>query len=88
MGFQVAGILFGIGLIGLAVCAWWAPARWPQMWRVVPRERIVGGALGLICLVWSGVLVRPMLEGGMSGCQSAVVPAAISRGVGGGSTVD
>ena len=69
MSFKLAGILFGVGLVALAFAAWWAPRRWPQLWRVLPRERIIGGGIGLLCLVWSAILVRPMLEGSMAHLQ-------------------
>lgn len=88
MSFHIAGLLFGAGLIGLAVAAWWAPTRWPQLWRAVPRERIIGGAIGLLCLVWSAILVRPMMEGSFATYQPAIVPVAIVIGVAGAITMD
>lgn len=40
--------------------------RWPRLWRQLPRNRLIGEAIAVICLVWAATHVLPMLEGGMA----------------------
>lgn len=63
MAFLSAGVGFGLLLIAAAVGSFYLLPRRPELWRSLPRERLAGSVLGLGCLVWSAVLVSPLLEG-------------------------
>jgi len=66
VSYTVSNLLFccllGAGAATFAV----GVRRWPDLWRVLPRQRVLGEALGVVCLVWSVYHVLPMLEGGLA----------------------
>lgn len=61
LSFVFAAILAALGYI-LA----FASHRQPDLWRTLPRERILGEIITIVCLVWCTVHVLPMLEGDMA----------------------
>ncbi len=60
MSLILAAILGGLAyLVGVM-----APKQ-PELWKKLPRERILGEVLVVVCLVWSMVHIIPMLEGNL-----------------------
>lgn len=88
MAYRVGGLLFGVALVAAGVLLWQAPRQWPDAARKLPRERIVGGVLGLLCLLWAAWLAGPMLEGGLAGLRPLLLPAAVVLGVAGALLLD
>lgn len=74
--FAFLGSIFGCVLLLAAGFVWLVLPRAPGLWRRIPRERVVGGALGLVCLIWSAKLVSPLFEGGLSRVRS-LLPALV-----------
>jgi hypothetical protein len=58
---MIAGIVFGVVLLVAAVAAQWLLPRFPECWRMLPRERVVGLAIGCVAVYWSGRLVLPLV---------------------------
>jgi hypothetical protein len=63
--FSLAAILFGLAQIATAVFFIVTLPKQDDLWKRVPRERIVGGIVGVICLIWSASLAAPLLEGSL-----------------------
>ncbi len=40
--------------------------RWPNLWQSLPRERVAGELIAVVCLVWSAWHAILMLEGGLA----------------------
>lgn len=75
------GIAFGLILLLAAVGVLaLLPAR-QDLWRVIPRDRQVGIILGAGCLIWSVMLVSPLLEGPLARLQIFLWPLAIAIGI-------
>ncbi len=66
MSFALTGSLLGLSLMAAAAFAMLVLPRKSALWRWLPRERIAGTALMVLCLAWSAYLVAPLLEGGLS----------------------
>ncbi len=67
MSFTITGGLFGAGLVLAAGLLGIVPARKPDLWRTVPRDRVAGAVIGVLCLVWSALLVQPLLQDALPG---------------------
>jgi hypothetical protein len=72
MSYRMVTLLFALVLFLAAAVLGYASARWPALARKLPRHQVLGGIVGLVCLVWSGMLVQPMLEGGLLGYRPLV----------------
>lgn len=72
MPFFASCMLFALLPAALAGIFGWAVVNYPSLWRTLPREKHVGIALGVVCLIWSAFYAVPMLEGGMARFQPAV----------------
>ena len=66
MVFRVSSILFGLALGGGAWLFLFGTVRWPDLHRGLPRERVLGGIVATLCLIWAAYQVLPMLEGGLA----------------------
>ena len=55
-----------LALAAFAVLAGFLAPRKPDLASKVPRDRLLGGVLGLVCLAWSGHHILLMMEGGMA----------------------
>ena len=66
MSFALTGSLFSLALIGAGAFAMFALPRKSELWRRLPRERIAGTVLGVLCLTWSAYLVAPLFEDNLS----------------------
>lgn len=64
--FWIGASLFGLLLAGFAFLFGAVSTRWPAVCRRLPRERVVGAILGLLCLAWAAMHVWLMLEGGLT----------------------
>lgn len=83
MVFTIPSLLFALLLAALAYVFGFCVVRKPDLWRVLPRERYLGEAVGVLCLAWSAFHVIPMLEGDLARFQVAVkivVPVAAVLG--------
>ncbi len=83
MPFTMSAALFGLLLalgaytFGIGVC------RWTGLDSRLPRARIAGEILGVVCLIWAAYHVCPMLEGGMAKYRTVVkllVPVVAALG--------
>jgi hypothetical protein len=72
MPFPLAAILFGVVQITAAVFFIVMLPRKAELWKRVPRERIVGGILGATCLIWAACLAAPLLEGSLERFRGAL----------------
>ena len=88
MSFRLAGTLFALALLVGGAALVVASARAPELWKRLPRERVVGGALGLMALLWSAWLVEPLLEGGLASLRPWLVPVALVVGIAGAFLLD
>ena len=73
---MTAGILLGIVLIAGAILAFTQLPKYPDTWRKLPRERVIGFIIGLGCLNWTVNLVQFLLEGGMERFRPFLWPVA------------
>ena len=83
MVFTIPSLLFALLLAAIAYDFGFRVAQKPDLWRALPRERYLGEAVGVLCLVWSAVHVIPMLEGDLARFQpfvKALVPAGAILG--------
>ncbi len=76
MPFSVFSILFGIlfAVWGYTICA--GLRRWPDMPSRLPRNPVLGEAIGIVCLIWAAIHVSGMLEGDL-GKYRIVVKALV-----------
>ncbi|NOY81955.1 MAG: hypothetical protein GXP31_13240 [Kiritimatiellaeota bacterium] len=65
VSFTALSLIFAAILAGLAYVFGIATVRQPDLWRKLPRERVVGEVIAVICLVWCTVHILPLLEGNM-----------------------
>ena len=72
MTFTLPNLLLSLLLAALTAMIWLAPRRWPDIWRRLPRERVIGEVIAVVCLVWSAYYVLPMLEGRLMRYQPVV----------------
>jgi len=63
MVFTLSSLFFAVVLATTAWLFWRGTVRWPAVWCHLPRERVAGEVLGIVCLVWSAHLIAPMFEG-------------------------
>jgi len=64
--FAALSFVFAAILAALGYILGFASHRQPDLWRKLPRERILGEIITVVCLVWCTVHVLPMLEGDMA----------------------
>ncbi len=62
MIFTVLGSMFAVLIISAALCVLKIFPEKKDLWRVIPREKRFGSALGFICLVWSAHHTFPIFE--------------------------
>lgn len=62
MTFLAGTLLWTLILTALTVLLGVGGALWPELWRSLPRNRVAGFALALICLVWSAWHGQQLLE--------------------------
>ena len=63
MNFTFSTLLFCLVLLVLSAVFAFGTRRWPNLWRTLPRQRILGGIMGFACLAWSAAYAMPMFEG-------------------------
>ncbi len=64
--FTALSFVFAAILAGLAYICGFATVRQPDLWRKLPRERVIGEVIAVISLVWCTVHILPLLEGDMA----------------------
>ena len=65
MAFAINAFLFA-GFLAVGACLFAVgPMREPDLFRRLPRARILGAVVAVVCLVWSAYHVCLMLEGGL-----------------------
>ena len=65
LNFTFVSLIWGLVLITTAIsCLKFLPKN-NKLWRIIPRERIIGVALGFICLIFSAYHTYPLLEGNL-----------------------
>lgn len=62
MPFHYSSLTLAALFAALACTAGWLTTRYPTLWRDLPRHRVAGLILGLICLSWAAQQVNLMLE--------------------------
>ena len=77
MTFSIVLALWGSILIAVAFCFWRLLPEKTQLWRIIPRERYIGTALGIVCLVWSASHAHGLLEGSAEKFRVFLGPAVI-----------
>lgn len=65
MPFSVSTAVFGGLFMGIAVLFGYGTRRWPRCSTVLPRHRIAGEILGVVCLSWAAYYACGMMEGGL-----------------------
>lgn len=69
MMFSLPTLLWAF-LLGLLTALFgWGHQLWPNAWRVLPRNRVLGAVLGLVCLLWSAWHAQFLLEGDLAKYQ-------------------
>lgn len=77
MNFSIVLALWGLILIAFAFCFWRLFPEKKQLWRLIPRERYIGTALGVICLAWSAGHAHGLLEGSAAKFRVFLGPVVI-----------
>lgn len=81
MSFRLAGSLFGAALLAMGTATALLLPRWPAAGKVLPRERIVGAMLGVLCLIWSAHEAAPLLEESLAGYRRLLPYLVVVIGV-------
>jgi len=66
MNFLAATLLWTLILTALTVLLGVGATLWPELWRILPRHRPAGLALGVITLAWSAWYGQLLLEGNLA----------------------
>ena len=72
MSFTARALGFAAFLAVAAYTVGVGARRWPDLHRKLPRSRVFGECLGVVCLVWAAYHVCPMLEGGLEKYRALV----------------
>jgi len=66
MAFTALSIVLGVALVAGGATAWRGSGRLDTAAAHLPRARVAGEVLGIVCLVWSAYYGCLMLEGGLA----------------------
>jgi hypothetical protein len=66
MGLKLSSLILGLVFAGLALVFQVLIHRDPELWKRLPRERVLGGVLALVCLAWASGYVLELLEGSLA----------------------
>jgi len=72
MPFTVSALLFAAFLAAGAYVFGVGVVRWPDLYLRLPRARVSGELLGIVCLAWATYHICPMLEGDLVKYRVAV----------------
>ncbi len=59
-----------------AIC-WTLLPKKKNLWKSLPRERVAGIILGVVCLWWSAAHAYPLLEGGLAKLRVFIAPLLV-----------
>jgi hypothetical protein len=79
--FEEAGI-FGIGLILCGTFSFFIMPKKPELFKKIPREKIIGSIFGFVGLWWSARLAEPLLEGPLEKYRMLLNPIIIAVAIG------
>lgn len=69
--FVICSLLLVTLLVGQLALGWVVKQR-PNLWKTLPRERLIGAIIGFICLAYLYLPVSLMLEGGLEKFRTLV----------------
>lgn len=70
--FRLATLIFALVFLAAAALFGILLRHRPELYRKLPRHRVLGVILGTLCLAWAAWYALPLLEGGMAKYQNII----------------